>query len=132
MQNEWLLLSSSADALLQMAARAQEGASDAARIPLLPVSGPQFSGLILNADLPRAYESLVKAVAVYDLANYTQDDSRRAPGRRLMDGVMTWLDAVRPFGRLSVEARAEGEEIEALIRLGDAGESAGARGRERR
>lgn len=111
----WLIFASNIEALERM--RAQPLPADPASSLLLPsvLAGPQ-EGAVLKASITATHDALVKALAVYDLANYGQ--AERPLWRKAMDGLVAWLDAVAPLQTVTAALKTVQGETEAVIRLG--------------
>jgi hypothetical protein len=113
----WLVFSSSSEVLSQLL-----GNTNGVAIASVPRIVPgrddaPYPDFVLRADLEAARESLVKAVAVYDLMNYGNTAARRAPGRRATGELLEWLEDVGPLNRLLLSVRFGGPEVEAYLRM---------------
>lgn len=116
----WLVFSSSADALMKMAALVP-GEGVRLSCPLLShgTAGMPAGSAVLTVDLKAVRDPLIKALAVYDLLHYGESASKRPAGRSAMDAVMVWLQAVEPLKSVRISATAAEGEVELRFRLGE-------------
>ena len=115
LRDGWLVFASNAEALERLRTPEVPG-RPADSLLLSSVLEGTKHGAVFKASMPAAHDSLVKALAVYDLMNYGQGD--RPPWRTTMDGIVAWLAAAAPLQTVTVELKTVQNELEAVIRLG--------------